>query len=222
MEPEIYPLEADGIRKNFGNLCLLRDIYVKVEPCAVTALLGRNGVGKSTLMKIIYGIERSDGVSVRHGGKNVDRPYKRTGLIRYLPQHPFLPENIKLIRLLKLYGTTVDRLAPFISDLNDRLHKTLGELSVGQKRMLETVLVLTSPVKFVFLDEPFLGLAPLHIECMKQLIVSEAAHKGILISDHSYKHVLEISDFCYLLRSDGVLSPVKDIPGDLKKWGYIP
>jgi len=88
--------------------------------------------------------------------------------------------------------------------------------------MLETTLLLASPVKFVLLDEPFSGLAPLHIEHMKELIVEESARKGILISDHTYQYVLEISDYGYLLRSDGVLLPVTDIPGDLRKWGYLP
>ena len=222
MGPALYPLEADGIRKYFGNINLLRDIYLKIEPCAVTALMGRNGVGKSTLMKIVYGTEKAEGVSVRYGGKYVSHPYQKRGFMPYLPQHPFLPDDLKIIRLLSLYEVRREILEPFFPDLEELLHKKVGYLSTGQRRMLETTLLLASPVKFVLLDEPFSGLAPLHIEHMKELIVEESARKGILISDHTYQYVLEISDYGYLLRSDGVLLPVTDIPGDLRKWGYLP
>jgi len=76
-----------------------------------------------------------------------------------------------------------------------------------------------SEKQFCFLDEPFSGIAPLHIEKIKELINVEKAHKGILVSDHMYKHVLEIADRSYAL-ANGQTYPIKS-KDELVKYGYL-
>ena len=74
-------------------------------------------------------------------------------------------------------------------------------LSGGQRRLIETYIILKSKSKIVFLDEPFSHLAPLHIERIKTIIEEEKTRKAILITDHMYQHIIEASDSLYLLHN---------------------
>lgn len=80
-------------------------------------------------------------------------------------------------------------------------------------------LVLKSKADFCILDEPFLNIAPKYVESMRALIQEEKKHKGIIVSDHLYDAILELSDDLFLLR-DGYTFPIKS-KEDLVKHGYI-
>ena len=73
---------------------------------------------------------------------------------------------------------------------------------------------------FVLLDEPFHGISPLHVELIKAMIIKESSQKGIILTDHDYRNVLDIANKYYLL-FDGGLKPVKT-KQDLVEWGYVP
>ncbi len=73
-------------------------------------------------------------------------------------------------------------------------------LSGGERRIIETYIILKTKSKIVFLDEPFSHLSPLHIETVKQMIAEEKKTKAIVISDHMYQHIIEASDSIYLTK----------------------
>ena len=93
-----------------------------------------------------------------------------------------------------------------------------GELSGGEIRIAEIWLCLCSPSPFCIMDEPFSYLAPVYVETVQKLISREKANKGIIISDHNYEALLEVSDEVLLL-SDGYVHLIKD-RSDLVRYGY--
>jgi ABC-type lipopolysaccharide export system ATPase subunit len=96
----------------------------------------------------------------------------------------------------------------------------IGNLSGGESRYLEVKLVLNLNSNFVLLDEPFNGISPLHIELVKNMIRDKSFKKGIILTDHDYRNVLDVANKYYLL-FDGGLKPVKT-KQDLIDWGYVP
>jgi ABC-type lipopolysaccharide export system ATPase subunit len=93
-------------------------------------------------------------------------------------------------------------------------------LSGGESRYLEVKLLLNLDSVFVLLDEPFNGISPLHVELIKAMILKKSLQKGIILTDHDYRNVLDIANKYYLL-FDGGLKPVKT-KQDLIDWRYVP
>ena len=93
-----HKLEADSIQLEFKGRRILSDIYLKCETGKITGLLGRNGEGKTCLMKIIYGTLRTE-KSVRFDNVVQHEAFKKPGLILYLPQFNFIPKGLSLKRI---------------------------------------------------------------------------------------------------------------------------
>ena len=93
-------------------------------------------------------------------------------------------------------------------------------LSGGEKKIVEVLLILYSDSKFILLDEPFNALSPKMIVEIQRMIKEQSKQKGIILSDHLYKEVLEVSDEIYLL-SDSYLRQIKDLK-ELQRHGYLP
>lgn len=212
-------LEFDGIQFKYDENPLLSGIYARCEKGKVTGLLGRNGSGKSTLLKIVFGSLKSDIMSVRINDVYIPRPAFSKRTISYLPQESFIPVYLSLRRILHLYNIHEELIIGYFPELKDDLNKRKNQLSGGTVRLFETLLILFSPSSFCLFDEPFTGLAPAMIERLTHCINQEKGNKGILITDHLYRHVIGLSDELFLL-SNGKTYPVKN-EEDLIQKGYL-
>lgn len=213
-------LEVDSVQKAFGNRSVLTDIYLKCQTGEIIGLLGRNGTGKSTLMKIIFGTLPTIDKFIAINGKKYDRPFKTNGAIAYLPQHNFLLSNITVNKTAGIF-ISKDTITDFFDDemLCGIKENKVSELSGGQLRYLEIKLLLHSNHKFVLLDEPFNGVAPIIIERLKVMIRRQSATKGIILTDHDYNNVLDVTNKLYLL-FDGGIKPISS-RNDLVEYGYL-
>jgi ABC-type multidrug transport system ATPase subunit len=212
-------LEADSIELTFRGQKILQNIYLKIPRHQVTAVLGRNGGGKSCLLQIIFGTLTPAYKSVRWNGQYVESPYRKRGLVRYLPQHPLTPEFVRVREAFAWYGVPVD--AVNYEKMSLWKEQRMGQLSGGERRFLETLMILLSPVQFVLLDEPFSHLSPLYVEQLKIRIQEQKLQKGILITDHLYRDVLDITDQTYLLQN-GTAYLLSNPHQELIDRGYIP
>ena len=214
-------LEVDSIRKAFGDKQVLTDIALKCQPGDIIGLLGRNGSGKSTLLKIIFGTLFTDYKFIRINDEILDHPFKTKNIISYLNQDNFLPKNITVKQVVEIYSDDLEQ-KEFLDDevLSKVLDTKIRNLSGGESRYLEVKLLLTLDSLFVLLDEPFNGISPLHIENVKNMILDKSVEKGIILTDHDYRNVLDVANKFYLL-FDGGLKPIKT-KQDLIDWGYVP
>lgn len=139
--------------------------------------------------------------------------------IRYLPQHPFIPGWLRLERALGDFGLQREDLERWFPEFIPLRETRIGELSGGEQRILECFIILRSPARFILLDEPFSQIAPLHVATLQTLIRQEKATKGILLTDHMYRHVTGIADRLYVM-ADGQAYPCEN-DEDLVRRGYL-
>ena len=214
----MHTLLADSITLSFGRQNVLNGAWLRSQTGMVTGLLGRNGSGKSSMFRAVMGQLRAQNCFVRvddetisdalHGGCGSWLPWSVTGslfrnssvarCLKYLPQGNFLPPKMTLRRIFEYYAMDY------------------GELS--EACIAGIWLVLCSPAPFCILDEPFSFLAPVAVERIQDLIRRQKSSKGIILSDHNYKALLEVSDEVLLL-SDGYVHQVRD-RSDLVRYGY--
>ncbi len=212
-------LSIDNLYKSFGAKQVLNGLSLKVRMGEILAILGRNGSGKSTLFQVIFGMIRPDQGTIKVNGALLSRSQD---VVAYLPQYAFLPARMSVRALIQRSFTSAEAqdtifYAPKISKIENQ---SVGQLSVGERRYLSTLLLGQLPHPFLLLDEPFSMLEPIQMEFIKNYLVQLKNSKGILLADHYYEDVLQTGDRKLLLQ-DGQLQSISG-KLDLVKKGYLP
>jgi len=197
----IYTLEVDSVVLEFKSKIVLQDVYLKSETGKVTGLLGRNGTGKTCLMKIIYGELTPNYKSIRINGKSFESNFRGPDLMRYLPQHRFIPNSLKINTIFKDYRLDFSDFINEFPEFNAIYETRFGHLSSGEQRIVEIYSLIASETKFCLLDEPFSQIMPRHVDTIKNLIIREKNNKGVLLTDHLYQHILDICDTLYVINN---------------------
>ncbi|MFD0941916.1 ATP-binding cassette domain-containing protein [Pedobacter boryungensis] len=212
-------LYIDSVNHRYGEYQVLSSVYLTCKIGEVVGLLGRNGSGKSTLLKIIFGSIQPRFKYLKIDDELQVKTYL-TQQVAYLPQGYFIPHYLKIKDLIELYINNykdqVLNLAIFKSNLNE----PIGNLSGGNRRLVEALLILYSDAKYVLLDEPFSQLAPLIANELKEHIVHLKSQKGLIITDHYYRQIIEISSRIILLHN-GCNYAINN-EDDLIVHGYLP
>ncbi|MDR2038088.1 MAG: ATP-binding cassette domain-containing protein [Bacteroidales bacterium] len=213
-------LHVDSILKSYGSRQILTDVFLTCNKGEIIGLLGRNGSGKSTLLKIIFGSLSAQNNYVRVGDRTLNTLSERKYLIRYLPQNSFLPGHIRLKKAISLFCDTHNaekvRNHHLIYHLMEQKCK---DLSGGEKRVAEILMVIYSEAGYIMIDEPFNGVAPVYKEEIKKLIREESEKKGFIITDHDYRNILDISTKILLIH-DGGIKTIKE-KEELRRWNYL-
>ena len=206
-------LEVQAVSKSFGGIQALHDCSLAVEQGTITGLIGPNGSGKTTLFNVITGYEHIDTGEIRFDGRAIskeeadkifDLGIGRTfQLTRIFPRltvlenmHVALPRNVK--GLLKQWGSAEERqqaldLLDFVnlSRLKDEL---AGNLSYGQKKLLEFALILVAKPQVILLDEPAGGVNPTMINELARSIrtLNEQQKITFLVVEHTMEFVMRL------------------------------
>lgn len=212
-------LKVDSVQLDYNGRKILQGIYMDCHGSEVVGLLGRNGCGKSSLLKIIFGTLQPTFKHISIDNFVVDRGYQHNQ-IAYLPQHHYLPDNIS-INKAAAFLVAPDCWNEFAEYeiFKTHQHKKSNQLSGGEIRQIETLIILYSRAKYILLDEPFNHLSPIQAAFFKEVIRLRAKTKGIIVTDHQYQSILEISDRIYLL-NNGYTNSIRET-ADLIEHGYI-
>lgn len=217
-----YLLEVKNINKKFGNHIVLQDVSFQIKQGEIVGLVGRNGMGKTTLMKCILGLMKIDSGEIRFKGKTEYYADKdMMDEIGYLLDCKLFEnlsayENIKIQEWYKgeHYSkaeekTVIDNILNLVELENDK--KKVKNYSFGMKQRLGLALALLGDTKLLILDEPFVGLDPVGIQTIRKFIlkISRERKMAILISSHQLS---EIDGICerYLFLSDKQLTNYKN------------
>ncbi len=212
-------LEFDSLYLAFGTHRILSSIYVKCTTGQVVGLLGRNGSGKSCLMQIVFGNLSAESKSVRYNGTSLMGNYMNKKTIAYLPQFDLLPSFVTFEQAIKFYSVDKNKIKAGFPELLEVLKRKSSEVSGGQRRLFEVLLILHSQHPFCLLDEPFSGLMPVTIDRLKELILEERKNKGIIITDHLHRQIRTIADELYVL-TNGTTYQIKN-DEQLIEYGYL-
>jgi len=196
----INTLEADGIILRFNHRAILSGIYIKSQTGKITGLIGNNGCGKSSLLKIIMGVLEPEIKSVRINNKHTPYPYTIPGSINYLPQELFIPGFKTVKSVFRDFNADPDEFkAVFDIDIDPNDH--ISSLHHSTIRLIEIFVLVKSPTQFTLLDEPFTHLSPLLVECLLPFLQQEKQHKGILLTDHNFNYIKNTVDEIYQLNN---------------------
>ena len=205
-------LAVSGLRAGYSNSDVLRGIDLTVEAGEIVAVLGSNGVGKSTLNRAISGVVRARGGAIRFDGAAIEREKPAAivarGLIHVPEGRRIFPnlsvrDNLDLgsyRRAAKRRAVNRDRVFATFPRLFERRMQRAGTLSGGEQQMLAIGRGLMAEPKLLILDEPSLGLSPILVEELFALIARiHAEGVAVLLVEQNVVQSLEIARRAYIL-----------------------
>lgn len=216
----------------YRDLNILSDLHIKARAGQITAILGANGVGKSTALKAAFGfLPPSKGDVLLMGDSILSLPPHEKILkgLAYIPQQPGVFKDMTVEENLQLGGWTFRRDRAQIRDkieanyerfpaLRDKRRQITGELSGGQQRMVEIGRTLMAEPKMMLVDEPTAGLSKMLAQEVYEILRNLATKDGItiLLVDQEIRQALRIADYVYVLelgrnKFDGPVSEFQDL-----------
>ena len=208
-----------GLRKRFGANQVLDGIDLTIAPGRITAIVGPNAAGKSTLIKCILGLTRADAGTIAVAGKPIDEAGRYRSGIGYMPQIARFPENISgqdlLDMIIDLRGNPAlhDDLI-HLFDLGAHLRKPLRTLSGGTRQKINAVIAFMFAPTVLMLDEPSAGLDPVSAGILKDRLREERERgAAVVLTSHVLSEIDELADDVAFL-ADGKIrfsGPVHDL-----------
>ena len=207
-------LSISGLNQYYGGSHILRDLSFEVPKGACTTILGRNGVGKTTLLKCLVGVVPTRSGALTFDGKDITSipPYERARLgIGYVPQgreiFPRLTveENLLMGLAPKAGSAKIPaRIFEMFPVLKDMLHRRGGDLSGGQQQQLAIGRALAADPKILILDEPTEGIQPSIIKDIGNVIsaLTKGGEMAVLLVEQYYDFAKSLADH-YLVMSRG-------------------
>jgi ABC-2 type transport system ATP-binding protein len=209
--PEQPLLEVDHLTKRYGNVVALDDVSFAITD-GITGILGENGAGKSTAIKILLGLLQPTSGTARVLGLNASDSVAVRGRVGYMPEHDCLPGQVSaaefLTHMAEVSGLPPDMARTRAADtlrhagLFEERYRSIGGYSTGMKQRVKLCQALVHDPAFVFLDEPTAGLDPAGREEMLTLIRKTHREFGIsvLFSSHLMADVERTCDRIIVLQ----------------------
>ncbi len=206
-------LKLDNLTVSYGSIKALKGINIQVREGEIVALLGANGAGKTTTLKSLSGIVPIENGSIEFFGKNITNlvPEKITslGIVQSPEGRQIFPditveENLRVgaftVKSKKEIAKNFERVYKYFPILLERKKQLAGTLSGGEQQMLAIARALMASPKVLLLDEPSLGLAPLIVKAIFE-IIKEINSEGttVLIIEQNALQTLKIADYGYVL-----------------------
>ncbi len=213
-------LEIKNLTVNYGAITALRGISFQVGSGDIVTLIGANGAGKTTALRAISGLLKTHGGEVLYQGRNIANlpahQIVRLG-ISHVPEGRMVFANLTVMENLmmgaylqtdkKIIRRELDYVFGIFPRLSERNTQVAGTLSGGEQQMLAIGRALMSKPKFLMLDEPSLGIAPLLVKTIFEKIVEINRNQGIsiLLVEQNANLALEISRYGYVLETGRII-----------------
>lgn len=210
-------LAVQQLEAGYGESIILRNVTLKVKPGQVVCLLGRNGVGKTTLMKSIMGLLKARGGSVAYNGADLTKraPGQRAKSgIGYVPQGREIFAQLSVYENLllgleasktKVTAIPEEAIAKF-PVLPTMYTRRGGDLSGGQQQQLAFARALASKPEVLLLDEPCEGIQPSIVDDIRDVIrsIKSDGKTAVLLVEQSLEFVKSIGDYFYILEKGAI------------------
>ena len=222
-------LEIRNLGVNYGAITALHDISLEVKQGDIVTLIGGNGAGKTTTLKAISGLLKTRG-EVRFNGQNIANvaPHKIVAQgLSHVPEGRMVFANLTVLENLKMgaylqtdktsIAKEMDYVFSIFPRLKERIKQLAGTMSGGEQQMLAIGRALMAKPKFLMLDEPSLGIAPLLVKTIFEKIVEINQKHGItiLLVEQNANLALEVSKYGYVLETGKII--LKDESAKLRQ-----
>ena len=203
-----YPLVyLDHVTKNYGHEVALMDVSLNIQPGRIIGLLGPNGSGKTTIIKLINGLlQPSLGNIYIHG--QLPSPASKK-VVSYLPDTTYLSENIKISDAISYFQDfysdfNVQRAYQLLNDLHP--NQKLNSLSKGNKEKVQLILVMSREADLYVLDEPIGGVDPAARDyILRTIIQNRRPNSSVLISTHLIADIEQVLDEAIFINQGRIL-----------------
>ena len=205
-----YPLVyLDHVTKNYGHEVALMDVSLNIQPGRIIGLLGPNGSGKTTIIKLINGLlQPSLGNIYIHG--QLPSPASKK-VVSYLPDTTYLNENMKIIDAIRYFQDfyadfNVQRAYQLLNDLHLHPNQKLNSLSKGNKEKVQLILVMSREADLYVLDEPIGGVDPAARDyILRTIIQNTRPNPSVLISTHLIADIEQVLDEAIFINQGRIL-----------------
>lgn len=205
-----YPLVyLDHVTKNYGHEVALMDVSLNIQPGRIIGLLGPNGSGKTTIIKMINGLlQPSLGNIYIHG--QLPSPASKK-VISYLPDTTYLNENMKINDAIRYFQDfyadfNVQRAYQLLNDLHLLPNQKLNSLSKGNKEKVQLILVMSREADLYVLDEPIGGVDPAARDyILRTIIQNRRPNSSVLISTHLIADIEQVLDEAIFINQGRIL-----------------
>ncbi len=212
-------LKIENLESKYGAVYGLKGVSLSLPEHTIVTLLGANGAGKSTILKVISGLIRSDKGRVFFQNQDITGfpPHRVVGLgISHVPEGRLIfsnltvEENLRMGAFLKKRKEAreeFDFVFSLFPRLKERLKQLGGTLSGGEQQMLSIARALVAKPKVLLLDEPSLGIAPILVDTIFEsiLTINKIRGVGILLVEQNARMALEIAHYGYVFQTGRVI-----------------
>lgn len=217
---------ANNITKRFDNFEALKNLNCKIPDGCIYGLVGSNGAGKSTFLRLITGVYKPEVGNITIDGKDVyENPLVKERFV-FVPDELFFLPQSNMNRMAKLYKSSYSK---FSYERYESLTKTFGlnpkaninTFSKGMKRQAATILALACMSDYIFFDETFDGLDPVMRNLVKKVIYADVVERNAtaVITSHSLRELEDTCDQLALLHKGGIIfeSDIQNLKTSLYK-----
>ena len=225
-------LEVKNLNVFYGNIHAIKDVSLEVDKGEIVSLIGANGAGKTTTLQTISGIIRSKSGEIIYNGKDITKTKAYLILKEGIAQ---VPEGRRIFAHLTVYDNLmlggysikdssqnkkreIEEIYKKLPRLEERKNQLAGTLSGGEQQMLAIGRAIMSRPQILILDEPSMGLSPLLVEEIFEIIKELNKNNGttVLLVEQNAKMALGISDRAYVLETGKIIKTglAKDLLND--------
>ena len=191
-------LTVNGLYKSYDKKKVLKDINFDISSGKIVGLLGKNGMGKTTLIKLINDLLTKDEGTIKVNGKEIGVESKK--IISYLPERTYLNKQMTALEVIKYFDDFYDnfdsnKAKKLLEDLNIDVNLKLSKMSKGMQEKVQLVLVMSRKAKLYILDEPLAGVDPATRDYILDTILNNFnKDASIIISTHLISDIERILD----------------------------
>ena len=214
-------ITVKNLTKKFGDFTALDSISCTIPEGSIYGMVGSNGAGKSTFLRLITGVYKADGGEIKIDGMDVYENVDAKRLFMYVPDELYFINGASIERMAKLYssmyeGFDLEKLRSYAYKLGLNTRKSLNSFSKGMRRQASIILALATNPKYIFFDETFDGLDPVVRNVIKGFIYNDVVERKAtaIITSHSLRELEDTCDQLAMLHKGGMVFE-REI-GDLK------
>ena len=191
-------LEIKKVNKKFGDKQILHDINLVIPRGKIIGLLGKNGTGKSTLIKLINDLLTADSGEILINGKTIGTESKK--IISYLPERTYLDKSMTVKSVLNYFNDfyenfDIDKAQSLLKDLELDQNQKLSKMSKGMQEKVQLVLVMSRKADLYILDEPLGGVDPATRDYILDTILTNFNEgASVIISTHLIADIERVLD----------------------------
>ncbi len=217
-------LELDGVTSGYGSTIVVRDVSLSVAPGEIVALVGKNGMGKSSLLKTAMGFLAARTGAVRVAGVDVTRlpPHARPGMaLSYAPQEKAIFQDLSVRDNLRLglsndagFESGLERIAEWFPVLGKRLRQKAGTLSGGEQKMLIVARGILMEPRIFLLDEVAEGLQPSVVDRLGEALARMRRESGtaLLVVEQHIPFIVELADRFAVMKAGEIVESGPAVP----------